>query len=863
MGIYVLLPLLAVAPTRVTTSALELVVDEQARVTVFGPLGTNLAVPGQPFGDCVAGGQRQPATALSVAGDRWTVRFGDQAAAELEVRGAGEQIDVKLVKVTGQPDEVTFARLVLQPGATAAPNGLLNYPDQTVGVIAGSVQTYARSALGKTSCTVSATAHAEADLTGCACALLAAPTDRAAAAIAAAEERHGIPLGIKAKQGEANRRSYLMIHGVSQANADQVVEWASRAHLGQVLLLHGTWGSYAHGYAVPERYFPDGLAGLKAVVDKFHAAGVLVGAHCFATKIPKNADRVHPVPDKRLYQDLETALAADVAADGTDLQVAGDLTDWPRPTGTRDLLIDDEIIIYESCSDRPPWTFRNCRRGAYGTVPAAHRQGARVAHLATDESRGIFIIDQNTTLLDEHAGQLAATYNGAGFDWIYFDGAEDVPPPRWMNYSRGKLAVLNKLHRPPVTVESAAHGPFCWHLDTRTGQRDYYWISPSPKDEVDDAALNSVARARRSYMVPDLGWFPISGASGGRGGRGFTPLDDIEYVFGKAAATDSIVSVLCTVDGLLAHPHLDAALDIIGRYERMRLERRVDERTRELLLRQHRDSMMVVDDDGEKVVNAREMPFVGHDGRAVRCMITDRLGDVVWCSLFNVTEPVILEYSLDPRRVEFFDHRRQPLKVEVLPGARLRVPVTDRVLMRTKGIHPGEINMALRGARVDRFPPEAVWVAADQALEVTGTLALIDPPPTVYQPLSSKLLATTGRGRNDAPDSFATYRVTVPKPGAYRVYPRIWSLDTNTNSFWLVPPDGAAEVFGNYIGDYDRWLWHPPTTVTVTGTEIVLKVGNRESKPNESPLLSAICLVPATSYYQPEDRDAAEALLKK
>ncbi|NUQ00236.1 MAG: hypothetical protein HUU35_10320, partial [Armatimonadetes bacterium] len=639
----------------------------------------------------------------------------------------------------------------------------------------------------------------------------------------------------------------------TQANADQVVDWARRGRFGSVLLLHGTWGDYRHGYAVPTRYFPDGIAGLKQVVDKFHAAGVLVGAHCFATKLPKNADRMHPVPDKRLYQDLTTALAEPLEAGTTDIVVSDELTAWPRTTGTRDLLIGDELVIYESCSDGPPWTFRNCQRGAYGTTAASHPRAARVGRLFTDEARNIWVIDPRTTLLEEHAADLAATYNAAGFDWIYFDGAEDVPPPYWLNVSLAKLAVLNKLARPPVTVESAAHGTFCWHLDTRTGQRDYFWVSPSPKDEADDALLTSVPSARRQFMVPNIGWFPIS-----NGRRGRTPLDDVEYVFGKAAATDSVVSVLTSVGELGSHPHLDALLDLIGRYERLRLERRLDEPTRQLLLRENREAMLVVDEAGnEQVVKAREMPFVAGDGRAVRCLMADPVAGVRTCSLFNVDQPVALDLSLDPRRVSFVDHRGEPVTVEQRPGARLVVPVRSRVLMKCRGIAGGEINMALRGARVTPLPMEAIWLRAGEAVDLQPGLTLVEPG--LGADVFGRLLAATAPGPN-GPTASASYHLSLPRAGTYRLYARIMSADTSSNSFWLTPPGGEPLVLGNVMTDYGSWVWAPPLELTLPAGPVVLKIGNRESQAGRSPLLSLLCLVPATSGEVPDDRQARIAL---
>jgi hypothetical protein len=45
------------------------------------------------------------------------------------------------------------------------------------------------------------------------------------------------------------------------------------------------------------------------------------------------------------------------------------------------------------------------------------------------------VFDQRTTIREEVAQRLAGIYAEAGFDYAYFDGAEDVPPPYWFNVS--------------------------------------------------------------------------------------------------------------------------------------------------------------------------------------------------------------------------------------------------------------------------------------------------------------------------------------------------------------------------------------------------------------------------------------------
>ena len=64
--------------------------------------------------------------------------------------------------------------------------------------------------------------------------------------------------------------------------------------------------------------YPQGVASMKAVIDKLHAAGIQAGLHTYAMFIDKSCPYVTPVPDPRLGKDATFTLAADLAADALD-----------------------------------------------------------------------------------------------------------------------------------------------------------------------------------------------------------------------------------------------------------------------------------------------------------------------------------------------------------------------------------------------------------------------------------------------------------------------------------------------------------------------------------------------------------------
>jgi hypothetical protein len=229
------------------------------------------------------------------------------------------------------------------------------------------------------------------------------PREQLANEIEEVEKMFALPGGIGLKSNEDNRRSYLMVGGLNAENADRLIQHAKEGGFGSILMVIGTWADYGRKYVVPERNFPGGLAQLKAVVDKIHAAGMKAGAHMFSTKVPKRSEYTSPKPDPRLYKDLFTQLVQPLDEKADRVVTQEPPADWPRLPGTRDIQVDDEIIEYTELSLTEPFGFTGCKRGMYGTTPAAHKSGASLGHVVTDESRGIFIIDQKTDLLDEVA----------------------------------------------------------------------------------------------------------------------------------------------------------------------------------------------------------------------------------------------------------------------------------------------------------------------------------------------------------------------------------------------------------------------------------------------------------------------------
>jgi len=820
-----------------------------------------LGAPGEPVAYAVVDGSTVPANALAATDQGYLLSFGETG---VTATVSWEERDglalMRLDEVAGEPQSVDFFTLRLAPGGEqfayghalrtdAGPELAFVSESQDCRIFAdGSPRLHAR-------------VEAEVSLGPVRVALMAAPAGGIADRIAQAEALFGIPLGIKAKRSDAARGSYLMIGGVSAQNAEEVIDWAQRGGFGSILLLHGTWGHFGRRYGVPENLWPGGAAQLQEVVARAHDAGLLVGAHMFSSKVPKRSAWTEAGRVRDFYEDLSLTLAEPLSVDADRIITTEPPTDWPVTTGTRDLRVDDELLTYTSLALEPPFGFTGVSRAAYGTTAAEHAAGAEMAHVKTDESRGIFIINQRTDLLDAHTQDIADTYNAIGLDWIYFDGAEDVHEPRWWTTSNAQMAAIEKLEREPAIVQMAASSPFSWHLTTRTGQRDYFWQSMSYKDELDDAVARGWPRAQSLLAIADLGWFPLRPTAEHVPA---TQVDDVEYLCARALATDSAYSILTSVDRMADVPCLDAILHVMARWEHHKFAGTFGEDVKQRLLAPRQDFMLLERAGQEpRVVSAREMPYVGGTSHVVRAMVGQRVDGVITVALTPVDLPATINFSLDPRKLEFTDYQGDPHEVTVEAGARVTVPVTTRVFMHCTGIAPGEINMALRGARCAVIKPTMVFIDAGSPERIEGGLTTAAAAESRFEgALAGALVPAQPFNAETGPQHFAEYTVDLPEGGRWVLWIRARYADTNANSFYLHDPERPDQpiTLGNRIGVYDQWLWDGPVRLELPAGHNVLRITGRESRPLQSPVLDLIALVHEGGRYQPTDGDARAAL---
>jgi hypothetical protein len=442
--------------------------------------------------------------------------------------------------------------------------------------------------------TLRAVGTKEYGLVGCKAGLVVAPPAELCPMLETMVRAEGLPQsafgGPRALRAEGIRGSYLFAHPSER----EVERWIDLAQRGGFTHLHfdGWYKTLGH-YEPHPVLFPHGLEGMKTMVRKVHAAGLKAGMHTLTGCIQPRDSWVSPLPDKRLAADASYVLAAGIdEKSDTVLTVERPQNHdviWSYSGRGNALRIGDEIIQYSAISQKPPYGFLNCTRGAFGTKPAAHRQNEPVDHL-----RQIYIAfypDDRTTLVGEVADAIANVFNTCEFDQIYMDGSEGMGSNHAIQTMRD--AIFRRLKRPAV-VEASCWDHWSWYYHSRIGAWDHPKWGLKPFTDLHCAAIADYRQG--ALLQAQLGWWVVLGPS--PSSRAETP-DEMEYFCAKALAFDAPSSTQGV--GSLTAPanaRVQEYLTMAGWYERLRLANYFPESVKEQLRQTGKDFHLVRDDAG-------------------------------------------------------------------------------------------------------------------------------------------------------------------------------------------------------------------------------------------------------------------------
>jgi hypothetical protein len=535
---------------------------------------------GVAFAAVKKGGRIFPASAVSRSGDMLHVTFGTSGVdADYRISAGPDYIVVELTASHGDGiEEIRLMQLNTALSTTGSVLGVQSDNDFAVCLLGLSdrVDTKISGAV------MMASVYPEFAMQGERVAIVAEPTPRFLATVRKVEQDFHLPSpmldGAWAKISPAVRTSYLFTD-LTEANVDETIRYAKLAGFRYILVYVSAWSGSLGSYPINTKNFPHGEAGLKAVIDKCHTAGLKVGMHMLTSFVGKDDPLVRPKPTPWLLKDVEADLAADVSEAVTELGAASALSGFPAQGFSygpaNDILIDDEIIHYGRANGS---TFVQCVRGFAGTKPAPHKAGAKIYHLV--EYAGSYIADLKTPLKDLISDRVAGVISRCGFDMIYFDGGEinDANKPGWYWSGQQQVQIWQKSMR-ELLVEGSGFSNWMWHIYSRGTSDDYSAVAV--KEYLDGHKIaDSWKRYHDNFLPAELGW---TGFLAYAPDHPATTPDDVEYYATRMLALDSAVSLETTLDALKANGRTEEMLKLFGEYEQLRLSGAVPQAVRNQL----------------------------------------------------------------------------------------------------------------------------------------------------------------------------------------------------------------------------------------------------------------------------------------
>ncbi len=886
-------------------ATLDSLVEASAGRECARPVGTPIAL-------VHVAGQGHDANAIEATAEGFLVRFaGVDTVVEYAAEPADDWLLLRIAAISGTRPDLVGLRLPVAVNERVGRTLNIGWDDQTaVCMMAGNMQTFCR-ANGQNDLFLTATTQDAPGprLEGAAVALIACPTARFKAIAREVSHACDLPTNEDAddtpvKDTDLVRGSYWFIQ-VGPSNLDDVIDYCHRAGIGQVMMNSGSWCKDVGHYTFKEG-LTNGREDLKAMVDEFHANGILVGMHCFVSKVSKTDAYVTPVPDRRFWVDRRDALAGEVSADATEIRVAGDLREWAGSPVTsqkfweggvgkhQECIIDDEIIKYESIGPEGEWnTFLGCERGAWGTTAAAHSAGVEARHYGVDGCINGYIIDQETDLMDEVADRIAGIFDYCGFDMVYFDGGEDVDRRRYYYYSTNfQHQAMQRFAKRPVIHMGTVLTHRLWHSFARSGTVDTYLNTlrgaiaggrtieqwPTVREHIDRSVRRNVS-LEDDMMPAELGWFGIWPAGPNTDGL---QLDEFEYLLCKSIALDAPISLQTGITSMEQHPLTPGLLEMFRRYEQLRMARALPAEMTAPLAEIGRDFVML----GARALDGGEVGFaevtpvaeVGgtHDVRAMVGAIES--GSVATLWHFRGARGT-LTIDLPPDALRLMGFGGEPVSFEVAAGRPVLPFAEHRTTLLCAGVEPDALRAALESATVAMRPPVTVWLRAADADRIEGEMALGSAVGVEDEGAlgGDVLVCTSAPSFADPKPWFAEYTADIPFAGPWTIWARVRYPEGGDASFGILQPGEEltldyGQVLGNCGQNDAAWHWtgrgsgmaaEPPglpIRLALDEGPFTFRIYAREGARTEvNPRLDLIC-ISDDSFVVPGDEAAREAV---
>jgi hypothetical protein len=513
--------------------------------------------------------------------------------------------------------------------------------------------------------------------------------------VAKVEEDYGLPRGVESRRRKEYQQSYYELSKTTPEDIDQHIQFARLAGLRSMDVYYRAF-SKTSGHFPWRAEYPNGIEDVKRLVGRISQAGITPGIHIHYNKTDKEDAYVTPRPDPRLNLAANFTLREPLDGSSATIDVEENPRQCTLDDARRILKIQNELISYERYTTSPPYQFLGCKRGALGSQASSYAVGSRVGLLDVDTWPIFVRLSQDTDIQEEVAQRLGWIYRDAGFKFVYFDGAEDVPGPEyWYTVSRAQWLVYKNLNPAPLFSEGACKSHFSWHILTRGNAFDVF------KPEVLKAAVRAypaaeAPRAARDFTSLNFGWVGYWAPSHETIG---TQPDMMEYVTSRAAGWDCPISLVGDLEQFKAHPRTPDNLEVVRRWEDVRARGWLSGRQKTALQNLDQEHTLLIDEAGalELVPYSQIEKVAGRDGPA-RAFIFTRKAKV-YVVFWHTSGEGSMEVPLDAIKTRLMPELGKPQTVPRVAGG-IRVPLAGRMYLECDGVSHETIVQAFQNARM-------------------------------------------------------------------------------------------------------------------------------------------------------------------
>ena len=512
-------------------------------------------------------------------------------------------------------------------------------------------------------------------LKGVGAALITTSTDSLLNRIDKIEIDYNLPRGVKSRRSETYKYSYYETRDLTPQNIDKHIAYAKKGGF-RTICIHYFAFAKTLGHFLWKPEYTNGMADLQLIVQKIKAEGLIPGFHIHYNKVTRDDPYVSPNPDYRLNLNRKFTLSAPLDENSTVVYVDENPLGCTLEDKRRLLKIGCELIEYESYTTERPFRFTGCKRGALSTKTSSFGKGFIFGLLDVDTWSKFIRIDQNSSLQDEIAERIGQIYREAGFEWVYFDGAEDVQPPYWFNTSMSMLKVYNCLDIKPLFAEGALKPHFGWHILSRGNAFDVF--KPEVfKEAIQTYQMKGAERIACDFSSINFGW--VIPYCPDENTIGIQP-DMVEYVCSRGAAWDCPISLNGKLKMMGGHPRINDNLEVIKRWEDARIEGFFTNEQKKELKKPEQEHILLVNESGKFELRPyRQLTEFAGGNQDFRAFIFER-NHKTWVTYWHCRGEAELVLPVEPDEMQLFEKLGKEIPVKDTRG-NVVVPVGKRRYM--------------------------------------------------------------------------------------------------------------------------------------------------------------------------------------